>query len=136
MYNFLNVTTFSNCSGYTGWDCTDFTNPAIFPFMSTVLLIFSNAFFIPAIYISVKRKLYAEGLVYLATMLISSLYHACDQTGGQFCIVKYEVCHWNFLHFYVKLRKGYILLGNMRLNSSSYFIEDRKKVIGNKSWIT
>jgi len=66
--------------------------------MSVVLLVMSNIFFVPVIYIAIKRKLYAEGLVYLVTMLFSSLYHACDQNGGQFCIMKYEVYHL-FLYF-------------------------------------
>lgn len=48
-------------------------------------------FFIPAIYLAVKRGLYTEGLVYLATMLFSSMYHACDQHIMTYCIAKYEV---------------------------------------------
>ena len=77
--------------GYTGWDCTDISNiiPTI-SLMSIILLITSNVFFVPAIYVAIKRKLYAEGLVYLVTMLFSSLYHACDE-NGRFCITKYEV---------------------------------------------
>ncbi|XP_025266403.1 post-GPI attachment to proteins factor 6 isoform X1 [Camponotus floridanus] len=95
--NVLHYATCNCFKGYTGWDCTDISNTitAISSFMSAMLLILSNAFFIPAIYIAIKRKLYAEGLVYLATMLFSSLYHACDQNGGQFCIVKYEVLQYN-----------------------------------------
>lgn len=81
--NVLHYATCNCFKGYTGWDCTDISNTitAISSFMSAMLLILSNAFFIPAIYIAIKRKLYAEGLVYLATMLFSSLYHACDQNG-------------------------------------------------------
>nr|XP_012235916.1 PREDICTED: transmembrane protein 8B-like [Linepithema humile] len=92
--NILHYATCNCFEGYTGWDCTDVTSPAIFSFMSTIFLIFSNAFFIPAICMTIKRKLYAEGLVYLTTMLISSLYHACDQ-NGQFCIVKYEILQYS-----------------------------------------
>ncbi|KAL6437504.1 hypothetical protein ACFW04_004153 [Cataglyphis niger] len=108
--NVLHYATCNCFKGYTGWDCTDISNTitAISSFMSAMLLILSNAFFIPAICIAIKRKLYAEGLVYLATMLFSSLYHACDQNGGQFCIVKYEVLQYNdffssILAFYVTL---------------------------------
>jgi len=81
---------------YTGWDCTDISStiPAI-SFMSVMLLVMSNVFFVPAVYIAVKRKLYAEGLVYLVTMLFSSFYHACDQSGGQFCITKYEILQYS-----------------------------------------
>ncbi|XP_072750640.1 post-GPI attachment to proteins factor 6 isoform X2 [Anoplolepis gracilipes] len=95
--NVLHYATCNCFKGYTGWDCNDISNTftAISSFMSIMLLILSNAFFIPAIFIAFKRKLYAEGLVYLVTMLFSSLYHACDQTDGQFCIVKYEVLQYN-----------------------------------------
>lgn len=55
------------------------------------MLTLSNGFFIPAIYLAVKRGLYTEGLVYLATMLFSSMYHACDQYVMTYCIAKYEV---------------------------------------------
>lgn len=95
-----------NYSGYTGWDCTDISStitPTSF-FMSATLLILSNVFFIPAICIAIKRKLYVEGLVYLATMLFSSLYHACDQNGQRFCIAKYEVCHIFFIFKLSKFR--------------------------------
>ncbi|XP_020281025.1 transmembrane protein 8A-like isoform X3 [Pseudomyrmex gracilis] len=81
---------------YTGWDCTEVPNtiPIMSSLISTVLLILSNIFFIPAIYIAVKRDLYAEGLVYLTTMIFSSIYHACDQ-NGQFCIAKYEILQYS-----------------------------------------
>lgn len=79
--------------GYRGWGCTDATgvNPRVSIFLSSFLLTFSNAFFLPAIYIAAKRRLYTEGLVYLATMLFSSLYHACDQQFTTYCVAKYEV---------------------------------------------
>ncbi|XP_018312289.1 transmembrane protein 8B [Mycetomoellerius zeteki] len=98
-----------NCfKGYTGWDCTEISNtiPTI-SLMSTILLITSNVFFVPAVYVAVKRKLYAEGLVYLITMLFSSLYHACDE-NGRFCITKYEILQYmdffsSILAFWVTL---------------------------------
>lgn len=98
--NVLHYATCNCFKGYTGWDCTNISNtitPTLF-FTSATLLISSNVFFIPAICIAIKRKLYAEGLVYLASMLISALYHACDdQNGrhGRFCIAKYEVLQYN-----------------------------------------
>ncbi|XP_011646834.1 post-GPI attachment to proteins factor 6-like [Pogonomyrmex barbatus] len=86
-----------NCfKGYTGWNCTDISStiPAI-SLISIILLVISNAFFMPAIYIAMKRKLYVEGFVYLVTMLFSSFYHACDQDGARFCITKYEVLQYS-----------------------------------------
>lgn len=79
--------------GYTGYDCINRSNAtaAISPILSATMLISSNAFFIPAIYLAAKRELYAEALVYLATMLFSSFYHACDQNYKRLCIIKYEV---------------------------------------------
>lgn len=94
--NILHYATCNCFKGYTGWDCTNISStiPAI-SLMSAILLIMSNVFFVPAVYIAVKRKLYAEGLVYLLTMLFSSLYHACDQSDGQFCITKYEILQYS-----------------------------------------
>ncbi|XP_025987542.1 post-GPI attachment to proteins factor 6 isoform X2 [Solenopsis invicta] len=94
--NILHYATCNCFKGYTGWDCTDISStvPAI-SLASVTLLVISNIFFIPAIYIAVKRRLYAEGLVYLVTMLFSSLYHACDQSEGQFCVAKYEVLQYS-----------------------------------------
>ncbi|KAL0107615.1 hypothetical protein PUN28_014724 [Cardiocondyla obscurior] len=107
--NILHYATCNCFKGYTGWDCTDISStiPAI-SLLSVVPLVISNIFFVPAIYIAVKRKLYAEGLVYLVTMLFSSFYHACDQSGGQFCITKYEVLQYSdffssILSFWVTL---------------------------------
>lgn len=96
--------------GYRGWGCTDATsaNSESSLLITTMMLTLSNGFFIPAIYLAVKRGLYTEGLVYLATMLFSSLYHACDQHVMTYCVAKYEVRKWlyfnnsrlvNFLQF-------------------------------------
>lgn len=80
-------------TGYKGWGCTDATsaNPESSLLITTLILTLSNGFFIPAIYLAVKRGLYTEGLVYLATMLFSSLYHVCDQHVITYCVAKYEV---------------------------------------------
>ncbi|XP_024867555.1 transmembrane protein 8B-like isoform X1 [Temnothorax curvispinosus] len=94
--NILHYATCTCFKGYTGWDCTDISSTvSAIPLISAMLLVMSNIFFVPAIYIAVKRKLYAEGLVYLVTMLFSSLYHACDQSDGQFCITKYEILQYS-----------------------------------------
>ncbi|EFN79045.1 Transmembrane protein 8, partial [Harpegnathos saltator] len=95
--NNLHYTTCNCFEGYAGYDCTEVVNTtaAILSVLSVTMLTLSNAFFIPAIYLAAKRKLYAEGLVYLATMLFSSFYHACDQNNGGFCIIKYEVLQYS-----------------------------------------
>lgn len=84
-------------TGYKGWGCTDATNANLESslLITTLMLTLSNGFFIPAIYLAVKRGLYTEGLVYLATMLFSSLYHACDQHVMTYCVAKYEVLQYS-----------------------------------------
>ncbi|XP_054006508.1 post-GPI attachment to proteins factor 6-like isoform X1 [Hylaeus anthracinus] len=93
----LYYTTCKCFAGYKGWGCTDATsaNPESSLVMTTMILTLSNGFFIPAIYLAVKRGLYTEGLVYLATMLFSSLYHACDQHVMTYCVAKYEVLQYS-----------------------------------------
>ncbi|XP_036147030.1 post-GPI attachment to proteins factor 6 isoform X3 [Monomorium pharaonis] len=94
--NVLHYATCNCFKGYSGWDCTDISSTmSAISFVSAILLVISNIFFIPAICIAVKQRLYAEGLVYLVTMLFSSLYHACDQSNGQFCITKYEILQYS-----------------------------------------
>ncbi|XP_071863584.1 post-GPI attachment to proteins factor 6 [Bombus fervidus] len=92
----LYYTTCKCFEGYKGWGCTDATsaNPES-SLITTLILTLSNGFFIPAIYLAVKRGLYTEGLVYLATMLFSSLYHACDQHVMTYCVAKYEVLQYS-----------------------------------------
>ncbi|XP_043279412.1 transmembrane protein 8B-like isoform X2 [Venturia canescens] len=106
----LHYTTCNCFGGYRGWGCTDSTgvNPRVSIFLSSFLLTFSNGFFLPAIYIAAKRRLFTEGLVYSATMLFSSLYHACDQQFMTYCIAKYEVLQYcdffsSILAFWVTL---------------------------------
>lgn len=72
------------------------------------MLILSNGFFLPAIYLAINRKLYTESLVYFSTMLFSSLYHACDQKFMTYCIANYEVLQYcdffsSILAFWVTL---------------------------------
>ncbi|XP_015126938.1 post-GPI attachment to proteins factor 6 [Diachasma alloeum] len=95
--NFIHFTTCNCFGGYKGWGCTDSTNAYQQPslVLSSLMLILSNLCFIPAIYLAVKRRLYTEALVYLATMLFSSLYHACDQKFMTYCIAKYQVLQFS-----------------------------------------
>ncbi|RWS31578.1 transmembrane protein 8B-like protein [Leptotrombidium deliense] len=94
---------FSSChctDGWKGWGCTDgfSSHSHILTVFQTLLLILSNLFFLPAIYIATKCKFYAEAVVYLATMLFSSFYHACDTENIAICIFKYDVLQ--FCDFY------------------------------------
>jgi hypothetical protein len=74
--------TFSACAcapGYRGWFC-DRPDPATANNETkTLLLTLSNFFFIPAILLAWRKRLYGQGLVYLSTMIFSIFYHACDQ---------------------------------------------------------
>ncbi|XP_047355134.1 post-GPI attachment to proteins factor 6-like isoform X2 [Vespa velutina] len=93
----LLVYTACDCfEGYKGWGCTDIItiNPGTSAVITTLMLTLSNGFFIPAIYLAIKRELYTEGLIYLSTMLSSTLYHACDQRTTNYCITKFEVLQY------------------------------------------
>lgn len=120
----LHYTTCSCFGGYKGWACTDDKN--IYQhttiFFSSTILIFSNFFFLPAIYLALKRKLLTEALVYLATMIFSSIYHACDQHSMTYCIAKYEVLQFSdfftsILAFWVTL----VAMAQLPVNLISVF---------------
>lgn len=95
--NFIHFTTCNCFGGYQGWGCTDSTNAHRQPslVLSSLMLVLSNLCFIPAIYLAARRRLYTESLVYLATMLFSSLYHACDQKYMTYCIANYQVLQFS-----------------------------------------
>ncbi|XP_014238011.1 post-GPI attachment to proteins factor 6-like [Trichogramma pretiosum] len=110
--------------GRQGLTCTDTTN-AMSDFailLETLLLTLSNLFFIPAVYIALRRKFYAEGFVYICTMLFSAFYHACDQNFYSYCIAKYEVLQYcdffsGILSFWVTL----IAMANLSKNYLAFF---------------
>jgi hypothetical protein len=83
----------NNVSGYKGWGCTDGSKatPEGLLLLTTLLLTLSNVFFLPAVYLALRRYLLTEALIYLATMVFSILYHACDQGFYGYCVTKYEV---------------------------------------------
>ncbi|KAF0311819.1 Post-GPI attachment to proteins factor 6 [Amphibalanus amphitrite] len=92
---------FTACScldGYRGWDCSDGSAavPSGRRLLSVSLLTLSNLALLPAVVLSVRRRLATLALVYAAAMVASMLYHLCDQLGRQltgtgYCLLRFEV---------------------------------------------
>ena len=67
--------------------------------LSVSLLTLSNLALLPAVVVSVRRRLPTLAIVYTVAMLASMLYHLCDQLGRQltgtgYCLVRFEVGWW------------------------------------------
>ncbi|XP_044017374.1 transmembrane protein 8B-like, partial [Aphidius gifuensis] len=94
---FIHYTSCNCFGGYKGWACTDdkYVKQYNYTLLSSMTLIISNIFFIPSILLSIKRKLYTESLVYISTMIFSSIYHACDESTIKYCITKYQVLQYS-----------------------------------------
>lgn len=104
---------FSYCrclGGWRGWGCSDGTHAFSTGrlLMKTLFLTLSNLFFIPAIALAVKRKFYAEAVVYSFTMLFSTLYHACDEEAFSFCLMRFNVLQ--FCDFYSAILSFWVTL--------------------------
>lgn len=69
-------------SGYRGWGCTDSLEaiPNWELLLATLLLTLSNLFFLPAIILALKRRYFAEAIVYAFTMVFSTVIY-CDVMG-------------------------------------------------------
>jgi len=80
-------------AGYRGWACSDDSEatPEFLLLVATLLLTLSNAFFAPAIFLACKRRMFTQAIVYLSTMIASTLYHACDQDLFGYCLTRYQV---------------------------------------------
>uniref|UniRef100_A0A672YQE8 Post-glycosylphosphatidylinositol attachment to proteins 6 n=1 Tax=Sphaeramia orbicularis TaxID=375764 RepID=A0A672YQE8_9TELE len=84
-------------AGWSGWGCTDDSKAQSYrrQLTATLLLTFSNLFFLPAIVVAVKRGYITEASVYLFTMFFSTFYHACDQPGvAVLCIMNYDTLQY------------------------------------------
>ncbi|KAG0711247.1 Post-GPI attachment to proteins factor 6 [Chionoecetes opilio] len=104
---------FSTCvcdAGYRGWGCTDDAQatPNWELLLSTLLLTLSNLFFLPAIILALKRRYFAEALVYVFTMVFSTFYHACDQEAYVFCLMRLSVMQ--FCDFYSAIFSFWVTL--------------------------
>ena len=56
------------------------------------VLVFTNIFVLPAVYLTVKNKQWAEFFVLINIFWISSTYHLCDSFN--FCIFSYQAHYW------------------------------------------
>ncbi|XP_066997236.1 post-GPI attachment to proteins factor 6 isoform X2 [Anabrus simplex] len=104
---------FTSCAclgGYQGWGCTDGSSatPEGLLLLTTLLLTLSNVFFLPAVLLALRRNLLTEALVYMATMVFSTFYHACDQDFYAYCVTKYEVLQ--FCDFFCSILAFWVTL--------------------------
>ncbi|GFG39492.1 hypothetical protein Cfor_00487 [Coptotermes formosanus] len=104
---------FTSCTclgGYKGWGCTDGSKatPEGLLLLTTLLLTLSNVFFLPAVFLALRRHLLTEALIYLATMVFSTFYHACDQDFYTYCVTKYEVLQ--FCDFFCSILAFWVTL--------------------------
>uniref|UniRef100_A0A1I8PVV4 EGF-like domain-containing protein n=1 Tax=Stomoxys calcitrans TaxID=35570 RepID=A0A1I8PVV4_STOCA len=106
---------FSSCvctKGYRGWDCNDDSQvlSEISTLVASLLLILSNLFFIPSVYIAARRKFGIESLIYFFAMFFSIFYHACDSGEEEysFCLLSLEVLQ--FCDFYCGLLAIWVTL--------------------------
>lgn len=67
-------------AGWQGWGCEDGGAAQGWTTVLTgvCLLTLSNIFFLPPAIIAARRRLYSQALLFMATMIASILYHACD----------------------------------------------------------
>jgi hypothetical protein len=81
-------------AGYEGESCSSDVNSMLVSeqLMELLLLTLSNIFFLPAVIVSLYRRYWTEAVLFIFTMFISAMYHACDQNDTQkfYCMVEYD----------------------------------------------
>lgn len=80
----------------------------------TLLLVLTNLFFIPAIIISLRYKMFQAAIIYFLNMFFSSFYHACDMdqwSKYKFCLIRYSVL--SFGDFYCSIWSFWITFMTM-----------------------
>ncbi|ROT80497.1 transmembrane protein 8B isoform X2 [Penaeus vannamei] len=107
---------FTSCictAGWEGWGCEDGAAYQGWNAFLTglCLLTVSNVFFIPPTIIAIRRRLYAQALLFTATMIASIFYHACDNEVLSYCLTKYEVLQ--FTDFFFSLLCFWVTIVNL-----------------------
>ncbi|KAK7082689.1 Protein of unknown function (DUF3522) [Halocaridina rubra] len=95
---------FTSCmctEGWKGWGCEDGEEAKGWTTVLTgvCLLTVSNIFFLPPAIIAVRRHLFSQALLFVATMIASVFYHTCDNEVVSFCLMKYEVLQFTDFFF-------------------------------------
>ena len=96
-------------AGYVGISCSNDENimSNSLQLAEILLLTLSNLFFLPAIFIALYRRFWRETVIYTIAMILSSIYHACDQRHTQkyYCITDYDTLQYaDFLAATVAVR--------------------------------
>ncbi|XP_068218085.1 transmembrane protein 8B-like isoform X2 [Palaemon carinicauda] len=95
---------FTSCvckAGWEGWGCENGGDAKGWTMVLTglCLLTVSNIFFLPPAIIALRRRLFSQALLFIATMIASVFYHTCDNEVVSFCAMKYEVLQFTDFFF-------------------------------------
>ena len=85
-------------AGYVGISCSNDENvmPNSLQLAEVLLLTLSNLFFLPAVVLGIYRRFWQETVIYTIAMILSTIYHACDQhhTQKYYCIADYDTLQY------------------------------------------